>query len=277
MLCVVSDYMLTNSIPKILHQTAKTLSWEEHALTKQTRLLMPEWTYTMWSDDGNEAIVKKYFPQYLEDYQNLPSPIVRTDVARCVYMYAFGGVYCDTDFRFYRAIPNDLLSHSCALGVEEGEFLKDGTVGVGDGYKVGNAFMASAPGLQLWADFLDDVFKRFRDGEREVLYLAGPHALSIFLKKNPEHETTVSLLPGHVVYPQFKWGGLTSDCGPETIGIHLCWGSWRKKPLLQKIKNRSRRIGSAMLAIFPLDILALKAQSQSHVSTQAVAAKKIAG
>jgi len=235
-------------IPKLLHQTARKMSWEERRLAQHARSLMPDWSYRLWSDKENLGIVMQVMPEYIEEYNSLPSGVARADIARCMYMYVHGGVYFDTDYRFFKALGADFVSQRCVLGLESQMFIEDGTVGVGDCPKFGNAFLASEPGVEVWRLFLVDTFERFRAGERDILYLAGPHALSIYLKRHEELQAAVTILPEHVIYPNLRLGHLTATRHRDTIGVHLCWGSWRNKPFDQMVRNRARRTISAALS-----------------------------
>ena len=88
---------------------------------------------------------------------------MRVDVARCLYLYDHGGIYCDTDYFFYKPLDDAFLSHRCVLGIEE---LENENCG---GYKAGNAFMASEAGFELWPEFVDSIFYRHRQGERNIV------------------------------------------------------------------------------------------------------------
>ena len=235
-------------IPKLLHQTAREMTWEERRLAQHARSLMPDWSYRFWNDEDNAQIVRQVMPEYLEEYNNLPSGVARADIARCMYMYVHGGVYFDTDYRFYRAPSTEFMGNRCVLGLESQMFIDDDTEGVGEGSKIGNAFLASEAGLDLWRLFLVDAFERFRAGERDILHLAGPHALSIYLNSHQELQSGVTILPEHVIYPGLSLGKLSAARHRDTIGVHLCWGSWRNKPLGQKVRNRARRLISAALS-----------------------------
>jgi hypothetical protein len=103
---------------------------------------------------------------------------------------------------------------------------------VGGGYKVGNAFMASEAALPLWRDFVESIFMRISQSayriqqedngaQMNVLYLSGPHALSIFLKEHKEYESQVTFLPAPTVYPTLRWRGLSVIKNEYTIGAHL--------------------------------------------------------
>lgn len=235
-------------IPKNLHQTSLTMAWEEQRLAQHARSLMPEWSYRLWRDEDNARLMREVLPEFADDYDNLPSGVARADIARCLYMYVHGGVYFDTDYRFFKPLNETFLQNRCVLGMESQMFVDDGTQGVGEGYKVGNAFLASEPGLELWRMFVVDVFERFRAGERDILYLGGPHALSIFLKGHEELQAVVTILPDHVLFPNLRLANLTGAKHKETIGVHLCWGGWRNKPFGQMLRNRGRRIVSAALS-----------------------------
>nr|WP_294170309.1 glycosyltransferase [uncultured Sphingomonas sp.] len=224
------------------------MDWEERRLARHARSLMPEWDYRLWCDEDNAAIVRKVLPEFTDDYANLPAGVARTDVARCLYMYVHGGVYFDTDYRFFKPLSHDFLDNRCVVGRESQMFVDDGTAGVGEGQKIGNAFLASEPGVEMWRGFVVDVFERSRAGERDILYLAGPHALSIYLESRKEAQGDATILPDHVLFPNLRLGNLTATKHEDTVGVHLCWGSWRNKPLNQLLRNRARRAMSAALS-----------------------------
>lgn len=229
-------------IPKIIHQSTSTSTWEELHLIDRIKRVMTDYRHILWTPEDNLALLERIFPQYLDEYLAFDRPVIRFDVARCLYMYAMGGIYCDTDFVFFRPPDNSLLDNKCVLGVEE----KD-NVGVGGGYKVGNAFLASEPGLPFWAEFVESIFERNRQGEQRVVFLSGPHALSIFLKRHKEFEEQVLFLPSDRVYPDRRYLGLQAIRGESTFAAHLCWGGWRDKSVIHRVKNRARRCISAVL------------------------------
>lgn len=89
-------------IPKIIHQTArtKTLSWEEQHLIKRAKKIMGDYEFRLYDDNDNLKLVETYFPEYVEKYNSISRGVAKADVARLVYMYAFGGWYCDTDYKW---------------------------------------------------------------------------------------------------------------------------------------------------------------------------------
>jgi mannosyltransferase OCH1-like enzyme len=176
---------------------------------------------------------------------HFPNGAIRADIARYLYMYQYGGLYFDTDFRFFSPIGENLLSHLCILGIEDEEMPE-----LGGGPKLGNAFIGSQPGLGLWTELVHSIFTQFRKGgvNSYAWKLSGPYALTAFLRNHSQYREIVTILPRHVLYPKLTKFNLTGARNPETIGVHLCWSSWRDMSLPHKFKNRTRRILSAALA-----------------------------
>lgn len=229
-------------IPKIIHQSTSTGTWEELHLIERIKRVMPEYRHILWDPEQNLELMQKTFPQYVDQYVSFDRPVIRFDVSRCLYMHSMGGIYCDTDFVFFRPLDQELLRQKCLLGIEEVN-----NVAVGGGYKVGNAFLASEPGLPMWAEFVESIFERHRQGETRVVFLSGPHALTLFLKSRKEYESLVTFLPPNCVYPDRRYLGLQPIRGQDTFAAHLCWGGWRDKNLMHRFKNRARRCISAVL------------------------------
>jgi len=226
----------------IIHQSTTTRTWEEMHLVGRVKKMMPDFRHILWTDEENLSLFEKVFPKFIDEYLSFDRAVIRVDVSRCLYMYLNGGIYCDTDYLFYRPLDRRLLNHKCILGIEE-----EDNKAVGGGYKVGNAFLGSEPGFSLWTDFIESIFHRYRQGESRVVFLSGPHALSLFLKGHKEYESLVTLLPPANVYPDRRFMGLTTARKDTALGAHLCWGSWRDKSLMSRIRNRARRCLTAVL------------------------------
>jgi mannosyltransferase OCH1-like enzyme len=231
-------------IPKILHQSSKYFTWEERRLARRARALMPGWKYQYWTDQDNLKLVEQIYPTKLDEFVIFPHGVIKSDVARYLYMYQYGGIYFDTDFRFFLPIKDAWLSHQCILGIED-EHMPE----LGGGPKLGNAFIGSEPGFALWTELVDSIFTGFRKGEISYAWqLSGPYALTAFLRHHKRYAEMVTTLPRNVLYPKLTKLNLTGARDPETIGVHLCWSSWRPMSLAHRVKNRARRILSAALA-----------------------------
>jgi mannosyltransferase OCH1-like enzyme len=227
-------------IPKILHQSAYKLSWEENQLTKRAKKIMPDWEYKFWNDADNEQLFAECFPKFIDTYRKMPANVIRADLARCAYLYKFGGIYFDTDYKFFRQPTPALMQSKCALGIEDYQ-----TPDIG-GYKYGNALMASEPGFELWPAVIENASKLLSKGVNDIVFLAGPHALTLLLRDRPDILNKISVFSLEQIYPHFKTYKLTGFRDMDTLGVHLCWGSWREKSLIQRAKNRGRRILSSV-------------------------------
>ncbi|SFB52140.1 Glycosyltransferase sugar-binding region containing DXD motif-containing protein [Rhizobium sp. NFR07] len=229
-------------IPKIIHHTAATLTLEEKVVIKRARNVLNDYDFLFWGDEENEALVAEIMPHRVEAYRSIGRGVIKADIARCLYLYKAGGIYVDTDYKFFKK-PNPAFHRSTiVLGVEEQH---NDWIGM---RKVGNAFMASQPKLPFWLEFVEGAFERMEGGEKQVLLLAGPHALSLFIASSEKWRDFVTLLPASSIYPEFSRFKLSGKRSADTLGVHLCWGSWRNKSLLNMIASRSRRLMSAFVA-----------------------------
>ena len=96
----------------LLANSSVLLSVYGHHIVHQTmgveddRLLSPNsWTahhpralHVRWSDADNRALVAARYPHLLAMYDSLFLTVQKTDVARLLYLHAFGGLYADADY-----------------------------------------------------------------------------------------------------------------------------------------------------------------------------------
>jgi mannosyltransferase OCH1-like enzyme len=129
---------LDSNIPRILHYTAptKTLRRDELRLTKRTHTLLPDWVIRLWDDNDNSRLVQKTIPALADNYEKIAHGVARSDIARCLFLYRYGGLYLDTDYRFIRAIDEHLLKADCILPQNRSGL---------EGFQIENAIMASKP------------------------------------------------------------------------------------------------------------------------------------
>ena len=87
-----------------VHQTAPTrsLTAEERRLGVRNQALMPGWKFHLYDDEDNRRIMWEAFPEFAGEFQKIKRGVVRSDIARCVYLYHFGGWYLDTDYKIIR-------------------------------------------------------------------------------------------------------------------------------------------------------------------------------
>ncbi|KAH7335937.1 hypothetical protein B0J17DRAFT_630157 [Rhizoctonia solani] len=179
---MVSPSIITG---EIIHQSWKTQDVPSayHSLMTSWRAMYSNWTYVLWDNDNNRALVKALYPGWLSAYDALPADIYRAYFSRNLYMHAFGGVYADVDSE--AVSPLDPLLEARRDTVAPTAFL--GTMGTSSHYLHGipNAFMAaSAPGHPLWLVVAQDAvdWSRARSWDRSTPtpgpeYVSGPVSL----------------------------------------------------------------------------------------------------
>ncbi len=250
---VMNDGRGSSVIPKILHQTAKskTLTWEERKLVDRAKRLLPGWQFRLWDDDENSQLMAEHFPQHFQAYEQISRGVMKADIARLLYMHAFGGVYMDTDYKLFTGFDDRFLAASCIFGVERGEFE---TVGqeptISNDVKLGNAFFAAQRGHPFFSAMINGIFEKapFVDlSDWELMTTSGPQGLSKFFLANLSIYRDIEIRSQSVFFPDSRFTGLSNHINDDTIGAHLCWGSWRSKRRVVTIKNRARRIVSALI------------------------------
>jgi mannosyltransferase OCH1-like enzyme len=217
-------------IPKIIHQTSRALTREESRLIFRMRRHLSDWSYRYWSDVENDAMVAEHFPEYLESYRSIQRGVIKADIARCMYVSVFGGFYFDTDYKMIRQIGDALLKHRCVLPIS-----REGA----EGFRLGNAVFGSEPGYPFWTDFLAHIFAEERLSvlpESEIEKITGPEGLTDFFLSRRDQYPDVVLPAREIFHPPLTRGGLSFLGNEDTIGAHLCWGSWRTKPLAGKLR-----------------------------------------
>ncbi len=217
-------------IPQIIHQTAKkwdSIPWEEKKLISHLRKILDGWKYCFHDDEDNLNIVKKYFPQYLEQYQSIPKGVAKADIARAMYMFVYGGWYFDTDYKLLQPIEAPFMKGVVLPKSREFEF-----------FRLGNAVWGSEARQQIWIDFLEYIFSSSELSnlqENRIEKVTGPEGFTDFFEKNKNRYSNIKLVEKKFFHPNIRCGGIFPSKG--SIGMHLCLGSWRTKSLKLKIKN----------------------------------------
>lgn len=223
-------------IPRIIHhKTSRGLSPEEIRLAQRLRKLLPGWEYRLWNDQDSETFVRDHFPQHLSSYQSIRHGVVKVDVLRCMYLFVYGGFYFDTDYKLLRSIDDDMLSHSCILPLS---LDRDPL------FRIGNTPIGSEPGHPFMKDYPDHVLSRFQLGdlaEANIEKTTGPEGLTNFYLGRKSFYKDIFMPPKEVFHPYITYKGFGFKKESVTMGVHLCWGSWRTKSPLGKLKTLTRR------------------------------------
>lgn len=219
-------------IPRIIHQkTSWGLSPEEVRLAHRIRTLLPGWEYRIWNDQETEALVTDRFPQYLSSFRSIKRGVVKADIARCMFLFVYGGFYFDTDYKLLHPIDERMLSHSCVLPLSRNS---------GSQFRLGTAVLGSEPNHPFWTDFVEHVFlnDQLSDlAEANVEKTTGPEGLTNFYLERRDLYNDIFLPPREVFHPPITHLGFAFQMGAATIGAHLCWGSWRTRSPLGNLRN----------------------------------------
>lgn len=232
-------------ITKVIHRVSKSdkLPWEERRLIKEAERILPNWSQKLWPESGRKAI-ELYTPEYLGMYDELPFGVMKADIARYALMHGEGGVYCDTDYRWIKEIPSEILGASCFLPISRGSSDDMQTM------RLGNAVFGSSPGHPFWTDFIGHMLCRKEEILSATLAtiekLTGPEALTHFYIANADKYHDVFLPERSLFHPPSPRRNPFGRGGPRSVGLHYAWGSWRQKNLLKAAKTLAFRKISAI-------------------------------
>jgi len=227
-------------LPRILHQTWKNAAPPGRLASFQAawRRLHPGWTYQFWTDETARMFVADHYPWFLETYDGYPTPIMRVDAVRYLWMSHFGGVYADLDLEPVRPVDQLLRSTEDAqlLMVREpaAHCLLHGRPLI-----VSNAFIASTPRHPAWQEVFDLLNQR-RDW-LDPLAATGPFLLTDLYLGSSDFRAALRLLDPMVTSPFDKFEAwvatdvasrekLRGRVPRETIAIHHWVGSWWREP-----------------------------------------------
>lgn len=221
-------------IPQLIHQTWKTQTVPAHWASSEAKYRALEaegWTYKLWTDEDNRALIRDHFPWFLAHFDAYPYPIQRADAVRYFILYKFGGIYSDLDIQpkanftaFYQMYRHaDLALPSTKSGNGFGT------------QNLSNCFMMSAPVCPFWPlvwEHLQDPF-RFAAGWKRVL--ANSHHFRVLFTTGPgiindaaaHYKGEIVRIPAALIQP-----GVETDPAPvsrpESVVELLRGQSWHR-------------------------------------------------
>ena len=248
------------SAPCIIHRTVASLSKFRHMSHNKagnyyqswSRMLPPYCYQLMWHNVLYDQLVALLMPEALEDYNWLKTPTERSDFARILIMYHYGGVYADNDVELRRP-PEEWTMGEKGVGLVIGlEYSKKkDTVLVNS---VAQYVFAAVPRHPLLKEVLNhivdnihterttgDVYYRNFGALAKVLDRTGPQVLTRVMHKFfSEHGTSfdeiydsgkpyrapgtdVLVLPHDAFRPHFLKRMFSS-----TMVVHHAEGNWKK-------------------------------------------------
>ncbi len=230
-------------IPAIIHQTWKTTEvpkkWSP--FVKRIQQLNSDWKYILWTDEDNDAFVKKEYPDFYDVFKGFSRNIMRADVIRYLIMYKIGGVYADLDYEILQ--PFNFGNNNIILPLNR-------SISFGDKENtLGNCFFASVPGHLFWSDVINNLKNNPPNvtDYTQVVDATGPGLLTRIYYENEERYSDI-YLPERLVYhppsPNNKKDIKKIKNNGISLGIHHPWGSWKERMTLSYFKNKFKKFST---------------------------------
>jgi len=154
---------------------------------EKTQEVCKEYTQVYVSDIDIDMFIKRYYPQYMDLYHSVIPGAFRSDIARLLLIYHYGGIYND-------------IGHTYM--VSPSQWIKDNLILVKDTYKmlsipqligIYNAFIAASPHHPVIKEMIDTVMDNVEHQRHGIsaLDITGPKAISRAFNhffQRPEHE-----------------------------------------------------------------------------------------
>lgn len=148
--------VLSEKIPKILHQT-----WKTHDVPPKYRKWVnswreknPDFVYKHYDDAECRVLVASSYPEFLELYDSLPTGVEKADLFRYLVIHKFGGVYADLDTSCEKPITDVLTGgHRIILGKESNQ----------QEFQCLQWFFAAAPQHPAFIEIANEIKKRVND------------------------------------------------------------------------------------------------------------------
>lgn len=230
---------MTFEVPRIIHQTWRTRELPPviDRCVESVRYLHPTWDYRFYSDDDwHELLSGNPFFDAREFWQ-IPTGVQKSDVARMLALYRYGGAYLDVDILALRPLDSLIASamESGLVGeVTEVLLTTDHPVHsqllFSGSELLMNHFMVALPGSKLIGLYLSKVMSRIRDGNgnHDPVPTTGPIALTKIVE---DHDEVDDLR--FTVFPYF-WThplpDMTHDFpGRESFHKIICDRTWKSR------------------------------------------------
>lgn len=148
-------------IPKIIMQTWKSQDipdkWKSSPAS--IKKYMPTWKYHLMTDEMNRNFVIKYFPEFLQYYDNFKYAIQRADAIRYLYLYVNGGLYIDLDMEITESLePLFIVNHPLLFKYNSIDYQQSGILFLSKSANypsLTNSIMASIPHHPIWIHIIN--------------------------------------------------------------------------------------------------------------------------
>jgi mannosyltransferase OCH1-like enzyme len=185
----------------------------------------PSWTYVCWNLVKCKDLVKYYYCQHKEMYDNYPYPIQRCDTVRYFILHRYGGLYADMDYYCKRSWDEVLKNYKNDI------YLVETPNKISDETHVSNSLMYSKPGHVFWNKLFIELEKNqvtpsYYGKHVTIMFTTGPGILN--------RVYTLYKLRYHLNYYPYKLFhpyGLNSDIislndKQNVYALHIGKGSW---------------------------------------------------
>ena len=224
-----------STIPKVIHQTWKNKKVVEYCrgLGRRSRKSLtqhyPDCQYKLWSDaDILPLLEEPDFSPFSSLYLS-QSKIKKTDIARYMILYKYGGLYFDLDCimreRLSSIFDHELIGYKCFRRAASArccssrkKFLWPNE----KGWILGNAFLGARPGHPIFLQALQSISDEKRNYFlKTTMKHTGPERLDFVCQEHNHWDSTHVL--GH---SDFGNSSAVSNHGSPRYGIHLQKHQW---------------------------------------------------
>jgi mannosyltransferase OCH1-like enzyme len=218
----------TEPFPQIIHQTWKTntLTMYQQEFRQTVMNHYPGYEFRLWTDDQLAPFVQAEFPTYFEMWSNLSPFIKKIDCIRYMWLYKFGGIYCDMDITIYKSLHTLFTQYQGAAFIPashtEATWRYDAVPHVSE-----PAFMAAYPKHPFFLAMLEYIK---RNANRCTLGATGPKAMSNVLLQRHDQNGAGRIWNRPVVFLSLQQLGLEGSLryipGVAHVSYHVQTNTW---------------------------------------------------
>lgn len=214
-----------HNFPKIIFQTWKSKKLMPDNMTYWHNSWInynKDFNMILWDDDDNRAFIEKYYPWFLDIYDNYPETIMRVDAVRYFFLYTYGGIYADLDFECLKSL-NPLLNDNNEADIILGKMDVNND---NKEHDIPNAIMISKPKQLFWVYVFNELMKNSKIKNESVEFYTGPimlkNAYLNFKSKTNKEEVNDMILQYNL--------NCTNDSNIKIMGSEVLYPlSWSTK------------------------------------------------
>jgi len=193
-----SNSRTSDGLPKILMQTwiTETMSdvWNQCRQSIQNNL-PSDWSYVFLTDSAMISFVENEYPRLLECFLNMPHGVQRADILRYLWLYKYGGIYMDTDYKVLKPFFHIFDKYNVPLYVIHS---------ANTNFVYTNSFIAAKPNLKFFYDLALYALRHPLGSwwsftkHTDIMSSSGPLAFNNFVRSSNE---TYAILPNDFFHP----------------------------------------------------------------------------